>query len=98
MPSRLCNNTVLVERFEDEARLCGQLAHPYIVPVHALGRLADGRPYYTMKLVEGQTLAALLDQRSAPAEARMELVQIFAQVCQAVAYAHGKGVIHRDLK
>jgi serine/threonine-protein kinase len=87
-----------VERFIAEAQICGQLAHPYIVPVHSMGRLPDGRPYHTMKLVEGRTLAALLDEEPASAELRMKYVQIFDQVCQAVAFAHRKGIIHRDLK
>jgi tetratricopeptide (TPR) repeat protein len=98
MKSWASNDPVLVRRFVEEAQVCGQLAHPYIVPVHAMGRLLDGRPYYTMKLIEGRTLAALLESELASAERRMEAVQIFGQVCQAVAYAHGKGVIHRDLK
>ena len=51
----------LIQRFIVEAKVCAQLTHPFIVPVHSMGRLADGRPYYTMKLVEGQTLAALLE-------------------------------------
>jgi serine/threonine-protein kinase len=88
----------LVARFIDEAQICAQLTHPFIVPIHGMGRLADGRPYYTMKLVEGQTLAALLGEVSAPVGRRMELVQIFGQVCQEVAFAHSRGVIHRDLK
>jgi serine/threonine protein kinase len=98
MKARACRNAELVERFMGEAQVCGQLAHPFIVPVHAMGRLPDGRPYYTMKLVEGQTLAALLDGRPAPDHRRMEFVQIFGEVCQAVAFAHSKGVVHRDLK
>jgi eukaryotic-like serine/threonine-protein kinase len=89
---------LLVKRFVGEAQVTAQLAHPVIVPVHAMGRLPDGRPYYTMKLVEGRTLAALLEGMPAPAERRMEFVQTFGQVCQAVAFAHGQGVIHRDLK
>ncbi len=98
MKSRLCRNPNAVRRFEAEARVTGQLAHPAIVPVHAMGRLPDGRPYYTMKLVEGETLTDLLRGRSDLASRRMELVQIFAQVCQALGFAHSRGVIHRDLK
>jgi tetratricopeptide (TPR) repeat protein/tRNA A-37 threonylcarbamoyl transferase component Bud32 len=86
-----------VRRSLAEARIAGGLAHPSIVPVHARGRLPDGRPYFTMKLVEGETLAALL--RGRPSGGRpAEFVRVFAQVCQAVAYAHDCGVIHRDLK
>jgi tetratricopeptide (TPR) repeat protein len=87
-----------VRRFLAEARITGCLAHPSIVPVHAKGHLPDGRPYFTMKLVEGQTLAARLRGRPDPAAGQVELVRVFAQVCQGVAYAHACGVIHRDLK
>src|SRR5262245_50456998 len=88
----------LLRRFLAEARITGQLAHPSIVPVHAKGQLPDGRPYFTMKLVEGETLAARLKRGPAASTQRMELVRVFAQVCQAVAYAHACGVIHRALK
>ncbi len=98
MKSWACTDPGLARRFVGEAQVCGQLAHPFIVPVHAMGRLPDGRPYYAMKLVEGRTLAALLKEGLAPAERRTGLVQVFGQVCQAVAFAHGQGVIHRDLK
>jgi tetratricopeptide (TPR) repeat protein len=98
MKARACDDPNMVRRFVGEARVCGQLAHPFIVPVHAMGRLADGRPYYAMKLVEGQTLAALLAGGLASAGRRTEAVRTFGQLCQAVAFAHGKGVIHRDLK
>jgi serine/threonine-protein kinase len=94
----LRDNPLAVHRFLAEARITGQLAHPSVVPVHAMGRLPDGRLYYTMKLVEGQTLAALLRGRPSPASRHAEVVQVFARVCQAVAYAHTRGVIHRDLK
>jgi tetratricopeptide (TPR) repeat protein len=96
MKSGECHNPRAVRRFLAEARITGQLAHPSLVPVHAQGRLADGRPYYTMKLVEGETLAALLARPDA-AGRQAEMLRVFTQVCQAVAYAHTRGVIHRDL-
>lgn len=86
-----------VNRFLREARITGQLEHPGIVPVYELGKRADGSIYYTMKLVRGVTL---LDQiRKAPAISdRLLLLNHFLDLCQAMAYAHSKGVIHRDLK
>jgi serine/threonine-protein kinase len=86
-------------RFVREARVTGALEHPGIVPVHNLGRLPDGRLYFTMKLVRGRTLEHLLAQSAAArAQHLPELLGVFEKVCQAVAYAHSKGVIHRDLK
>src|SRR5262249_16555984 len=76
----------------------GQLQHPGVVPVYGLGRLADGRPYFTMKLVKGRTLEELLAQRARPEQDRPHLLKVFEQVCQALAYAHARRVIHRDLK
>jgi serine/threonine-protein kinase len=99
MKARLCGQAAEYRRrFLDEAHLCASLTHPSIVPVHRLEQLDDGRPYYLMKLVVGQTLAEHLKGRATPAERLTELVQVFAQVCQAVGHAHGKGIIHRDLK
>jgi tetratricopeptide (TPR) repeat protein/tRNA A-37 threonylcarbamoyl transferase component Bud32 len=85
-------------RFTEEARVGSQLQHPAIVPVYDQGWFGDGRPYLTMKLVEGHTLAALLQGRADPAQELPRLLGIFAQVCQAMAYAHARGVVHRDLK
>src|SRR5262249_28912990 len=92
-------------RFVDEARVGSQLQHPAIVPIYELGEFADGSPFLTMKLVEGKTLAALLEERNArgrssadAAEDLPHFLGIFEQVCQAMAYAHARGVIHRDLK
>jgi serine/threonine-protein kinase len=90
--------TELVQRFVEEAQIAGQLQHPGITPVYELGQFADRRPYFTMKLVKGKTLAALLTTRPDLAADRPQLVGIFAQVCQTLAYAHARGVIHRDLK
>jgi serine/threonine-protein kinase len=90
--------TELVQRFVEEAQIAGQLQHPGITPVYELGQFADRRPYFTMKLVKGQTLAALLAARPQVATDRPRLVSIFAQVAQTLAYTHAHGVIHRDLK
>jgi len=68
------------------------------VPVYELGLREDGRPYFTMKLVRGRTLAALLDERADPTKGRPRYVSIFEQICQTIAYAHSRGVVHRDLK
>lgn len=85
-------------RFLREARVTASLQHPSIVPVYNLGRLADGRLHYTMRLVRGQTLAAILKEQAGKPEGLPYLLSIFEKVCQAVAYAHSKQVIHRDLK
>jgi len=94
----LAQNPAIVQRFIEEAQIGGQLQHPGIVPVYELGLMADDCPYFTMKLVKGRTLAALLLQRKSPAEDRGRLLAIFESVCQTMAYAHSKGVLHRDLK
>ncbi len=92
------DNARTVERFLEEAQVGGQLQHPGVVPVYESGRLPDNRPYFTMKLVEGRTLAALLKERDTPARDLPRFLTIFEQICQTLAYAHSKGVIHRDLK
>ena len=88
----------LTQRFLEEARIAGRLQHPGVVPVYALGRLPDGRPYFSMKLVKGRTLAALMAERKEPGQDRPRFLAVFEQVCQTLAYAHSKDVIHRDLK
>ena len=89
------DDPVKVERFFHEARICASLEHPNIVPVYDLGYDAEGEPFFTMRLLGGQTLQQLIDDRQ-PAEP--ELLVIFEKVCDAVAYAHSQGIIHRDLK
>lgn len=88
----------VVQRFIEEAQIGGQLQHPGIAPVYELGQFADQRPFFSMKLVKGDTLAKLLLDREDPTTDRSKLVGIFEQVCQTMAYAHSRGVIHRDLK
>jgi tetratricopeptide (TPR) repeat protein len=87
-----------LRRFLRESCITARLTHPSIVPVHSMGRLADGRPYYTMTLVEGQTLEKKLKARPDVASDRTTLLQVFAKVCQALAFAHSKGIIHGDPK
>lgn len=79
-----------------EARLTGQLEHPNIIPVYALGRDAAGAPMLVMKRVEGTTWRDLLEaQEPEPLEKHLAILM---QVCNAVHYAHSKGIVHRDLK
>ena len=93
-------------RFLKEAQVTGQLEHPGIVPVYELAhRLEDDQPFYTMRFVKGGTLRqAIADHHARPAALkadpldRFKLLQAFVAVCQAVGYAHSRGVIHRDLK
>ena len=88
----------VVQRFVEEAQIGGQLQHPGIAPVYELGQFADQRPFFTMKLVKGKTLAVLLSERKSVDEDQVKLLGIFEQVCQTMAYAHSRKVIHRDLK
>src|SRR5262249_9144964 len=85
-------------RFLEEAQITGQLQHPGVPPVYEVGSLEDGRPFFAMKLVKGQTLDALLRPSQDRAADRPHLLTVFGQVCQALAYAHSRGVLHRDLK
>ncbi|CAN5208141.1 hypothetical protein BH11MYX1_BH11MYX1_32840 [soil metagenome] len=82
-----------VDRFLREARIQAQLDHPAIVPVHALGEDAEGRPYFTMKRLAGRTLHEVLGEAS-----QQKLLRAFVDVCLAVEFAHARGVVHRDLK
>jgi WD40 repeat protein/serine/threonine protein kinase len=96
-PSPVRKSTHLVARFLREARTTGRLEHPSIVPVYELGQRQDGTLYYTMKLVRGRTLQDAL-QKAGPLRRRLELLSHFVDLCQALAYAHSRGVVHRDLK
>jgi WD40 repeat protein/serine/threonine protein kinase len=95
----------ILRRFLREAQITGQLQHPNIVPVYDVERRDGGLPFYTMKLVEGQTFAKAIgeyhERRKAGQDDPLEfsrLLQAFVGVCQAVAYANANGVVHRDLK
>jgi WD40 repeat protein len=93
-------------RFLLEAEITGGLEHPGIVPVYGMGMSDDGRPYYAMRFIRGQTMRAAIDEFHANTPASSEkwrtglrhLLGRFIAVCNAVDYAHSRGVIHRDLK
>lgn len=89
-----------LRRFIDEARITGSLAHPSIVPVHYLARDAEGRPFFTMRRVDGLTLAQVfaLHRKGDPAWRLPTVVRILLQVSEALAFAHSHNVIHRDVK
>ncbi len=84
-------------RFLREARVTGQLEHPGIVPVYEIGVRSDRTLYYTMRLVRGKTLSkAILE--AASLKERLRLLPHFRDICNAIAYAHSRGVVHRDIK
>jgi WD40 repeat protein/serine/threonine protein kinase len=92
-------------RFLLEAEVTGGLEHPGIVPVYSLGTYADGRPFYAMRFVRGDSLHDAIQRfhqnGAAGPERRLELRKLlgrFLDICNAIAYAHSRGVLHRDLK
>jgi serine/threonine protein kinase len=95
-------------RFVLEAEITGGLEHPGIVPVYGLGHYPDGRPFYAMRFIHGDSLQQAIErfhQADTPGHdprernlALRDLLGRFVDVCQAVAYAHSRGVLHRDLK
>ncbi len=97
------DNTIVCSRFLYEAKITAQLEHPGIVPVYELGE--GDAPYYTMRFVRGRTLSEAIrayHKKRAAGEADSvelnDLLLAFVSVCNAVAYAHSRGIIHRDLK
>ena len=93
-----------IARFISEAKITARLEHPNIVPVHELSVDENEQPFYTMKLVRGITLQKVLRLMKDGAEPTLRkyslsvLLTVFQKVCDALAFAHSKGVIHRDLK
>ena len=96
------------QRFLLEAEVTGGLEHPGIVPVYGLGTYGDGRPYYAMRFIRGDSLKEAIEHfhadraaRNDPGKGSLELRQLlrrFTDVCNAIEYAHSRGVLHRDLK
>jgi serine/threonine protein kinase len=88
----------MLEAFRYEAEITARLQHPGVPPVHELGRLSDGLPFLAMKLIQGQTLQQLLQERTSLLADLSRWLQIFEQIAQAVGYAHSQRMLHRDLK
>jgi serine/threonine-protein kinase len=95
-------------RFLMEAEVTGGLEHPGIVPVYGLGTYADGRPFYAMRFIRGDSLKEAIERFHKPpgggpgagfdSVAFRQLLRRFQDVCNAIAYAHSRGILHRDLK
>ncbi len=90
------DNPRVVRRFVNESQIKSSLQHPGVASVYACGTCDDGRPFYAMKLIEGQTLTQILSQPVRPLD--FGLLGMFAQVCQTMAYVHAQGIVHLDLK
>jgi len=102
---RFVRDSANKERFVREAEITGKLEHPGIVPVYGLGIDAEGRPYYAMRFIRGETLKEAVDRFHktvfTAGERSLELRRLlrrFLDVCNAIDYAISKGILHRDLK
>jgi serine/threonine protein kinase len=93
LPSELAEDPAFVERFSQEARALAALSHPNIVTVHEFGA-TEAHSYLVMEHVEGETLRQRLGRGLPPKEA----VDMMRQLCDALEYAHAKGIVHRDIK
>jgi len=98
LPSASANPDV-VARFVEEAQVQGQLAHPNVCPVYEIAQGKDDLPYFLMKRVRGKPLSDVIEEYHEGGDVNLtRLVEIFLKVCDAMGFAHSRGVIHRDLK
>lgn len=104
---KFAKERAVVQRFEREASITGNLEHPNIVPIYATGRRHDGRPYYAMRLIQGQSLQAKIVELHGQFGPQIDFEKCLAArslllrlvtVCRAVGFAHSRGILHRDLK
>jgi tetratricopeptide (TPR) repeat protein/serine/threonine protein kinase len=98
LPPKKLSQQKAVKRFLREARVCARLDHPNIIKIHDIGE-EEGIYHIVMELVEGRSLRELIEERNNIGEVSIDyMVELFLQTCQALAYAHSKQVIHRDIK
>ncbi|QDT52669.1 Serine/threonine-protein kinase PknD [Caulifigura coniformis] len=105
---QLIRDPLCLQRFQVEAEITARLEHPGVVPLHAFGKTEDGRPFYVMRLIRGETLDDAIRRyhenplaKSNTAAQSIELRDLlgrFVTACQTLAYAHNRGVLHRDIK
>jgi len=107
MTAKTARNSVLAGRFYNEAQITAQLDHPNVVPVYSLESVGERGLAYTMKLIRGRTFGALIQECREAYDAGGEpgdgldlntRIEFFLKVCDALSYAHSRGVVHRDLK
>ncbi len=106
--SDLKQNPIIRSRFLNEARITAKLSHPSIIPIYSIEEAEDGCPFYTMPYIQGETLRTILHKsRLEEKKGRIlhptgscisTLMRIFLSVCQAIAYCHKLGILHRDVK
>src|SRR5262249_35751825 len=95
LKKELCTDPGTLERFVDEARVVNQIGHPNIVDVFAFGEMPDGRQYFVMELLAGVSLRTRLSRGPFMLD---EIIATARPLARALEAAHGKGVVHRDLK
>jgi len=98
----LQDSASMVASFIREAQVTAQLEHPHIVPVYDIARSEDGRVFFTMQKIEGNTLFQLIEKFHAAgggdSEQLFDLIDVVVRVCDALGLAHSRGVVHRDIK
>ncbi len=104
---RHARNENLTQRFLQEAEITGRLDHPGVVPVYAIGQTDAGQPFYSMRFIRGESLDSQIrrfhESKSEldPGEQRLRMRQMLGNVvsvCRTIAYAHTRGIVHRDIK
>ncbi len=95
LPAEMAGDAQFIARFQREARTLARLQHPGIVAVHDFGQTAEGHLYFVMEFVDGTDLHRILH---GPGLNPAQALELISQICEALHYAHGKGVIHRDIK